>query len=116
MLRVELEALPERAIELCRDALRASQIRVKRTEIDEPRRLVITTRVSFRSFGEKIILEARLAPKNGCVLQMSSAPLLTTTKIDSGVNYENLFLLSKSIRASLGAGVWVREELIDLEA
>jgi hypothetical protein len=116
MLRLEFDESPERAIEFCRDALRASQLRVKQTEVDEPCKLVITTRISFHSFGERITLEARPGLKEGCVLQMSSTPLLTTTKIDSGVNYTNLFLLSKYIRASLGADVSVREELIDLES
>lgn len=116
LMRLTLAVAPEQAVESYRAALSESQLRIKKVEIDEPLRLVVATKMSFWSNGERVACDASFAPQGGSILQISSIPLWSTTRTDSGVNYTNVFTLSSAIKASLGAAALVREELIDLDA
>jgi hypothetical protein len=115
MLVLELAALPTPVMELCRQGLHNIGLRLKRTEIDEPLRIVALTRASFNSFGEKITVVARGIRDHDCSLRISSVPSLITTTSDLGTNYTNVFLLSRFIKEQLGKDALIEETLIDLE-
>jgi hypothetical protein len=108
-------ALPHDVMRLCRDGLHGTGLRIKSVSVDEPLRIVVITRASFYSFRERITFEAREIAPASCELEISSVPWLATTRVDGGVNYTNVFLLSKYVKEHLGAGKIVRETLADLD-
>lgn len=112
---LELASTPSQAMTAYRSGLTQVGLRIKRVEVDESLRIVVVTRASFNSFGERITAQAAAIAETRCSLELSSVPRLFTARVDLGVNYTNVFLLSKFIRDNLGAAVILNERLVDLE-
>jgi hypothetical protein len=104
-----------RVMELCREGLRNVDIRISRLSTDGPNRVVAITKSSFYSWGERITIATEPLVSGACELQISSVPWLATTQLDGGVNYTNVFLLSKYIKENLGEHDVVRETLMDTD-
>jgi hypothetical protein len=112
-LVLEMRAAPERLIALCREAWGRPEFRIKHVEIDEPLRLVARTKLSFYSFSERITVQAEAGERGLAVLQISSVPWLTTTQVDGGVNYTNLFMLSRYVKERVPTDAVASETLSD---
>src|SRR5262249_41089791 len=112
---MECMSSAESTMQVCRDGLQNIGLRIKRVDVDDPLRLVVITRASFYSFRERIIVEVRALGPGSCELEISSRPWMQTVRVDGGVNYTNVFLLSKYVKEHLGEGRIVRETLADLD-
>ncbi|NNJ89450.1 MAG: hypothetical protein HKP53_08600 [Eudoraea sp.] len=55
-----------------------------------PQSLKIRTRVSFRSWGESMLIEISKSGHNRSIIQINSRPLLFTTILDYGKNRSNI--------------------------
>jgi hypothetical protein len=102
------------AMALFREALERSGLRIKRIEVNEDRRIVALTRLSSRSFFERISIEGNPAGGGACVVEVSSVPGLSFNDSDGGVNYTNVFVLSKFVKERLKSEAIRSETLIDM--
>jgi hypothetical protein len=112
---VECTSPPQDVMHACKDGVQSTGLRIKNVEVDDPLRMVLVTRASFYSFRERITIEVGATGPGGSELAISSVPWLPTTRVDGGVNYSNVFLLSEYVKARLGVNRIVRERLIDLD-
>ena len=62
------------------------------------------TRMSWASFGEKIIIEAKAAERGNTLVKLSSSPMTKFTAIDYGKNYRNVEAITSKL-GDLGAEV-----------
>jgi hypothetical protein len=108
MLLMQCLSSPHDVLQVCKEGLQNTGLRIKSVEIDDPLKLVVTTRASFYSFRERITIEVRAFTPVSCELEMSSVPWLSTTRVDGAVNYSNLFLLSKTALVLAAVQPWWR--------
>jgi hypothetical protein len=113
LLLLDLKCEVAKAFNVCRDALRSGQFKVKRIDSDGLH-VSALTKWSFHSFGERITAEAKPRADGGCRLEVSSVPRLPTTRTDLGVNYSNVFLISKFVKDRLSDDV-IAERYVDMD-
>jgi hypothetical protein len=113
LLQIECTASPERVIQLCKEAMQSGSFRIAKLDAEDPLQLRVVTKTSFYSWRERITVTASEVGQSGCTLAISSVPWLPTTRADAGVNYTNVFLLSKYVKDHLGQSSIVRESLVD---
>jgi hypothetical protein len=113
LLLLDLKCEVAKAFNVCSDALRSGEIKVKRID-SNGLHMSALTKWSFYSFGERITAEAKPRADGGCRLEVSSVPRLPTTRTDLGVNYSNVFLISKFVKDRLSDDV-IAERYVDMD-
>lgn len=113
-LVLRIRDVPDHVVQLCREALQRD-FRIKRVKVDEPLQLKVSTRMSFWDGAQHIAIQGRDSGGGAAVLEISSVPWLGTGTVDGGVNYANVFLISKYVKAHVGAEAVIEENLIDLD-
>jgi hypothetical protein len=112
-LLLDLKCEVAKAFSVCRDALESGEIKVKRIDFDGLHMSALT-KWSFYSCGARITAAAKPRADGGSRLEVSSVPRLPTVRTDLGVNYSNVFLISKFVKDRLGDDV-IAERYVDMD-
>ena len=108
-------ASPSQVLQFAEQALGATGRRIRTTSFDDPSEVGVITKASFYSFRERIRIRVRALAADYCELEIRSVPWIDTTTVDYGVNYSNVYLLSRYIKERLGDGAVIRETWDDLD-